>query len=100
MTKREKGEIMRHCIAGVEAQESATEEIDAIMNNLRDIRTLLEYGDRSEQQFTDIYNIISETLSKVLNVGANLMILDDAIDAISVVADIDLSNPYPEQEEN
>ena len=89
---------MRHCIAGVESQESATTEIDAIMNNLRDIRTLLEYGDRSEQQFEDIYNIISETLSKVLNVGANLMILDDAIDAISVVAGIDLNNP--EQEEN
>ena len=98
MTKREKGEIMRHCIAGMEAQESATTEIDAIMNNLRDIRTLLEYGDRSEQQFEDIYNLISETLNKVLNVGANLMILDDAIDAISVVADIDLNNP--EQEEN
>lgn len=98
MTKREKGEIMRHCIAGVESQESATTEIDSIMDNLRDIRALLEYGDRSEQQFADIYNIISETLSKVLNVGANLMILDDAIDAISVVAGIDLNNP--EQEEN
>ena len=98
MTKREKGEIMRHCIAGIEAQEGATTEIDAIMNNLHDIRTLLEYGDRSEQQFEDIYNLISETLNKVLNVGANLMILDDAIDAISVVANIDLNNP--EQEEN
>ena len=98
MTKREKGEIMRHCIAGIEAQEGATTEIDAIMNNLHDIRTLLEYGDRSEQQFEDIYNLISETRSKVLNVGANLMILDDAIYAISVVADIDLNNH--EQEEN
>lgn len=98
MTKREKGEIMRHCIAGMEAKEIATTEIDAIMNNLRDMQTLLKYGDRSEQQFEDIYNLTSETLSKVLNVGANLMILDDAIDAISQVTGIDL--PNPEQEEN
>ena len=98
---------MRHCIAGIEAQESATTEIDAIMNNLYAMRETIKYLQSCdnwgtiEQQFlkdSDTLRLISETLNKVLNVGANLMILDDAIDAISVVAGIDLNNP--EQEEN
>ena len=103
MTKREKGEIMRHCIAGMEAKDIANVEIDDIIGNLYDIQkavTCLQCCNDIEQQFkdSDILGLISATISDAVNVGANLMILDDAIDAIRVVAGIDLGNP--EQEEN
>ena len=103
MTRREKGEIMRHCIAGIEAQESATTEIDDIIGDIHDIREAvicLQYCENIEQQLkdSDILGLISKTQGKVVHVGANLMIVDDAIDAISQVAGIDLLNL--EQEEN